>query len=81
MKRALRALRCTARPPPLIAAPSPSQTTLVELLQALASDAAVALAVVCGSRDALDSVVAALARSSFALAVLVRCDSCAASHH
>jgi hypothetical protein len=56
-----------------------TQTTLVELLQALQSDGAggggggVALAVACGSRDALDEVVSALAAcGTFSLAVLVR---------
>jgi hypothetical protein len=71
----------TAAAPPPLPPPPPApadQTTLVELLQALQSEGAAPpvgapVAVACGSRDALDSVVAALAaRGTFALAVLVR---------
>jgi hypothetical protein len=63
-------------PPHRPAAAAP-QTTLVELLQALQSEGAVPppgahVAIACGSRDALDEVVAALAAcGTFALAVLV----------
>lgn len=62
-----------ARPQrPRLPAPA-AQTTLVELLQALQADGSgVALAVACGSRDALDAVTAALAAcGTFSLAVLV----------